>query len=207
MTWKSLDAWARQAFEPSTAATANSRIAHEPVIGEQVAHGPAKSWPRYRFRVGKLCAILEITASYFVMFDRPVNYNFVVFASPGEGRSFFEGAASREALDRRMQEELQAERVELARNRAVKQAYWAATPTDHADIGVLGDALIEAGLSENPTHAQVEAFFNCLPMELFSQALSWGFSDTVVRDDVFEFLGTEREQVMRALSTVPANGG
>lgn len=99
----------------------------------------------------------------------------------------------------RMKQE-ERDRREAARLDAVRQAYWDNTDKAGADLHVLSDALTATGISANPTIQQQRILFMMLPASVFGQGVSWGFSDTEVREQVHAFVAENRDAVAKAVS-------
>lgn len=85
-----------------------------------------------------------------------------------------------------------------ARQAATCAAYWQATPEDSGDFANIADALQDV-LDISPTRDQVRLALGLLPEELFGQGIAWGFNDSVVRDDIYEFFEKHRGAVRSAL--------
>lgn len=92
-----------------------------------------------------------------------------------------------------------AGRVEAARMQAVRDAYWNATPPDHHDQACLHDAIVCSDLSNEPTNEMVKALFMMLPDDIIRSAISWGFSDTEVRERVYAFINENSTKVRSSL--------
>jgi hypothetical protein len=58
---------------------------------------------------------------------------------------------------------------------------------------------IFAELDEGPTDEQVKALFMILPKHIIGEGISWGFNDTVVGDNTYEFVQDNEEEVRKAL--------
>ena len=46
---------------------------------------------------------------------------------------------------------------------------------------------------------QIKAFFMMLPADIIGSALSWGFSDTEVRERTYEFVEQNKQAVLQAI--------
>lgn len=106
---------------------------------------------------------------------------------------------SEEATRQMKEREDEAARVEAARMQAVRDAYWKATPPDHHDLACLHDALVCSALSNEPTNEMVKALFMMLPNDIIGSAISWGFSDTEVRERVYAFINDTSTEVRSSL--------
>lgn len=52
---------------------------------------------------------------------------------------------------------------------------------------------------EVPTADQIKAFFMTLPADIIGSALSWGFSDTEVRERNYEFVEQNKQAVLAVI--------
>lgn len=106
---------------------------------------------------------------------------------------------SEEATRKMKEREDDATRVAAARMQAVRDAYWKATPPDHHDLECLHDALVCSALSNEPTNEMVKALFMMLPDDIMGSAISWGFSDTEVRERVYAFIKDNSTEVRSSI--------
>lgn len=89
---------------------------------------------------------------------------------------------------------------------AVCDAYFAHSEED--DFGRVHDALYEAVFQDfetGPTFEQIKVFVKLLPENIVGKAISWGFSDTEVGDEVFEFARDNKELVLEKLGLTVAS--
>lgn len=96
------------------------------------------------------------------------------------------------------------DRVENQRLKAVREAFWNNTSPDNSDFTQLHSVLVVSEIVKEPTEDQVKAFFMMLPAEIIGSALSWGFSDTVVREQTYEFVEENKQAILKALSATSA---
>lgn len=96
----------------------------------------------------------------------------------------------------RQQEE---NKVEDQRLNAVKEAFWGNTPQGHDDFDELYDVLVDSEIVKDPTPEQIKAFFMKLPADIIGSALSWGFSDTEVRESTYAFVQQNKQTVLEAV--------
>lgn len=92
-------------------------------------------------------------------------------------------------------------RTEEHRLKAVREAFWHNTPEGHHDLRQLHDLLLVSHISEEPTYDQIKSFFMMLPADIIGSALSWGFSDTEVRERTYEFVERNKHAVLAAINT------
>lgn len=90
-------------------------------------------------------------------------------------------------------------RVEEQRLNAVREAFWCNTPQEHHDLVQLHDVLAVLDILEEPTADQIKAFFMMLPADIIGSALSWGFSDTEVRERTYEFAEQNKQAILEAI--------
>ncbi len=107
------------------------------------------------------------------------------------------------AVQREQQRIQQAseERIENTRLDAVREAYWSHTPDVLRDLGSLYDALVDAGVND-PTPEQIKTVFMMLPADILGLAISWGFSDTEVGDQICQFVSVNKKSILDGI--VPA---
>lgn len=55
------------------------------------------------------------------------------------------------------------------------------------DLNAMHDVILEA-LGIEPTEQQILEYFNMLPDHIKGTAIAWGTSDTIFRDEMFEWL-------------------
>lgn len=87
-------------------------------------------------------------------------------------------------------------RAEEQRLNAVREAFWHNTPQGHHDLSQLHHVLVVSEIVEEPTADQIKAFFMTLPADIIGSALSWGFSDTEVRERTYEFAEQNKQAVL-----------
>lgn len=92
------------------------------------------------------------------------------------------------------------DRRDVVRLDAVRRAYWDNTDKADSDLHVFSDALSAAGIAASPTVQQQRILFMMLPASAFGQGVSWGFSDTEVREQVHIFVAENRDAVAKAVS-------
>lgn len=95
-------------------------------------------------------------------------------------------------------------RVEEDRLKAVREAFWNNTPEDY-DIGPLHDTLVTLGLAQEPTIDQLKRFFMMLPANIIGPAVSWGLTDTEVRDRIHEFAQENEENLRQVINNEQGN--
>lgn len=94
------------------------------------------------------------------------------------------------SLEEKQREELreQAARVKSdLRITAVREAYWNATAPEFSEFDSMFDTLNEF-YDKEVTIDHVRKLFNMIPGDLIGEGVKWGFSDSGVRDSVFEFV-------------------
>lgn len=106
-----------------------------------------------------------------------------------------------EKLERDRMRKEEERRMEEQRLMAVRVAFWENTPSDHNDRSTLHDALVIAEVLQDPTAEQVESFFMMLPPDIIGSALSWGLSDTEVRERTYAFAEENKQRILDALMT------
>lgn len=60
---------------------------------------------------------------------------------------------------------------------------------------VLYDAFVDELNIRCPTDNQIKKLFNIIPLKIINEALYWGFSDTVVREQIHLFIRENLELV------------
>ncbi|WP_323612642.1 hypothetical protein [Pectobacterium versatile] len=90
-------------------------------------------------------------------------------------------------------------RVEEQRLNAVREAFWRNTSEGHHDLRQLHDVLAALDILEEPTADQIKSFFMMLPADIIGSALSWGFSDTEVRERTYVFAEQNKQAVLAAI--------
>lgn len=96
----------------------------------------------------------------------------------------------------RMKQE-EKDRREASRLDALRKVYWDNTDKADSDLSPLVSAL--DGIVIDPTVEQQRILFMMLPAEVFGQGISWGFSDTEVRDQIYTFVEENRDVVEAAV--------
>ncbi|VVE52804.1 hypothetical protein [Pandoraea terrigena] len=87
---------------------------------------------------------------------------------------------------------------EAVRLDAVRKAYWDNTENPDSDLYPLVNALDD--IVTDSTVEQQRMLFMMLPADVFGMGLAWGFSDTEVRDRIYEFVAENRDAVTQAVS-------
>ena len=82
---------------------------------------------------------------------------------------------------------------------AVCEAYWTNSPSDSTSLQQLHDILVVTELSEEPTSEQVKALLLLLPAHIVGQGIAWGFEDTDVRDQIYEYVVANMAAVTAAI--------
>lgn len=143
-------------------------------------------------------------------------YHTIILGPSGQGKSVLLQAEARrlgityeELLQRLEPSEEQTEqqrmrreeedRAENQRLTAVREAFWHNTPEGHHDLSQLHDVLVVSDIVEEPTAAQIKAFFMMLPADIIGSALSWGFGDTEVRERTYEFVEQHKQAVLATI--------
>ncbi|MDT8924761.1 hypothetical protein RBE51_18365 [Pseudomonas taiwanensis] len=90
------------------------------------------------------------------------------------------------------------------RRQAVREAYWANTPSESSDLWPVSDAMSEVLGQDDVSSEQIKAVIMILPEKIFALAMVWGFSDTEVRDQVREFITVNQGQVISAIASAQA---
>jgi|GEM_PF-2276063 len=89
---------------------------------------------------------------------------------------------------------------ELARLDAMREVYWAATAVDDSlDDFDWSEVLAEHVGIELATPQQQKALFFMLPADIVGNGISWGFSDTEVRDSIWRFVEENKAEVAAAI--------
>lgn len=89
---------------------------------------------------------------------------------------------------------------EQNRLNAVLEAFWGATPEDHDDMGRMEELLIVTGVAERPTPKQLKAVFMMFPPNLIGNVICWDFSDTEVREKLYEFVEENKPAILAAIA-------
>jgi len=59
---------------------------------------------------------------------------------------------------------------------------------------------VVSDIVKEPQPEQIKAFFMTLPADIIGSALSYGFSDTEVRERTYEFVEQNKQAVIEAVS-------
>jgi len=109
---------------------------------------------------------------------------------------------SAEEKERARVREEEAELREGARLDALRQVLW---DTKDDDLeGILNDVLSVSGVREKPMPKHCKALFWLLPKHLIGLGVAWDFSDTEVREDIYQFVQENRASVEARLAEVDA---
>lgn len=98
---------------------------------------------------------------------------------------------SEAALDKLKDQELADEDQEDERITAVRNAFWNASPEGVATLEELLWTVMD-----KPTLAQQKNVFFMLPVHILGQGIAWGFSDSVVRDEILEYLQDNLDEII-----------
>lgn len=93
----------------------------------------------------------------------------------------------------------QAKSAEAARLAAVREAFWNASNPESQEFYPLSDALTNVFDCEDPTSEQIKALFCMLPADIIGAGIQFGFADSEVRDEIWEFVEENRPAVKTAL--------
>lgn len=145
------------------------------------------------------------------------SYHSLVIGTSGQGKSALLQAEARrlgityeellqrlEPSEEQKEQRMRQEKEDSAENQrltAVREAFWHNTPEGHHDLSQLHDVLVVSDIVEEPTAAQIKAFFMMLPADIIGSALSWGFGDTEVRERTYEFVEQNKQAVIEAVSS------
>ena len=135
------------------------------------------------------------------------NTHSLISAPSREGKSALQGTPLETATEQIARERVrdeQADAVQAERLAGVLERFWQLTPPGHADIDCLRRQLTAAEITGDPTDAQVKAFFMMLPADVIGSAISWGFSDTEVRERMYEFVDQYRNEIAEQLNGASA---
>lgn len=85
------------------------------------------------------------------------------------------------------------------REKAIKEAYWNNSDSDEFDS--LHDVLNLTGLNipEDKLNDAVKITFMSLPEHIFGSVVSWGVSDTVVRENIYKFVLENHKKLFKKL--------
>jgi len=95
----------------------------------------------------------------------------------------------------------EAKRVQRDRLHAVRHAYWDSTPPNAYEIWKLKQALMQTNVLIDPTMEQVKIFFLMVPASVLSDALKWGFNDSHVTTELYDYILTNKATIQEALAT------
>ena len=96
----------------------------------------------------------------------------------------------------RMQRDAE-EQLEEQRLQVVRQAIWDAWSDDVAAFSRIHDALVSTVMDDAPSVEQIKAIFMMLPATIIGGGISWGFTDSEVGDDIYQFI-EENEDAIKA---------
>jgi len=111
-----------------------------------------------------------------------------------------------EQKERMMVEQDRRKQADANRLKAVAEAYWAATSPDDSELDVLHDALLEVEGLESPSREQQRALFVMLPATIVGSGISWGFSDTEVRENIYAFVVENLDAVSERVRAAQETG-
>lgn len=154
--------------------------------------------------------------THFTMGSEVAAKNMLIPGTSGSGKSLIlEKEAKRRGIPNEdLVKELEptAEEIEVAqisedndrkaaekRLQAVREAFWSNTPEDDAVVDHLHDALVANELVAEPSPEQVKILFMMLPGKIIGSGLSWGFSDTEVRESIYAFVDENKQKVIDAI--------
>lgn len=85
------------------------------------------------------------------------------------------------------------------REKAIKEAYWNNSEPDEFDS--LHDILNETDLNipEDRFNDAIKIVFMKLPEHILGSVVSWGISDTAVRDEIYEFVLKNHQKLFKQL--------
>ncbi|OAD16452.1 hypothetical protein [Achromobacter insolitus] len=144
--------------------------------------------------------------------------HFMIIGSTGKGRSsLLQAEADRRGISyeelehcleptkeqkeqMRMREEAEQQEEEL-RLQAVRQAIWDAWSDDESAFSRIHDALVSTVMDDSPSQAQLKAVFMMLSATIIGKGISWGFDDTEVGDDIYQFIEENKEAVVAQLAS------
>jgi len=86
-----------------------------------------------------------------------------------------------------------------ARLQAIREAIWAHR-RDDLEFSALQDTLSTLGITDCPSDDQQKAFFDLLPDHIVGLVVSWGFSDTEVREAIFTYAEENLQDVAQAVA-------
>lgn len=82
------------------------------------------------------------------------------------------------------------------RLKAVRDAYW--ENSDESDFSGLHDVIVDT-LDIDPTQSQMKAVFDKLPARIIGSIVCCGMRDTVIRDEIYEFIENNEQTIRNAL--------
>ncbi len=77
---------------------------------------------------------------------------------------------------------------------AVRDAYWNATDSESYEFNSMADALSEA-FNKEASIAMIRKLFYMLPYNVLGEGIKWGFSDSVVRDSIYDFVRKNKSKI------------
>lgn len=85
------------------------------------------------------------------------------------------------------------------RFKAVKEAYWAGTEYKKGEFDNIYMSC-ENYLDIEPSYEQVKIIYDNLPDDIIGRGIEWGFHDSVVRDDIGEYIEKNAENLKYLLT-------
>lgn len=105
---------------------------------------------------------------------------------------------TKEELERRRNETEESRVKDAKRLQAVRDAYWSATDADSNEFSSMHDACTQF-LGRELSHDQLKRVFDYLPGEIIGSGIKWGFDDTVVRDNIYEYIRDNAEAIIKCI--------
>ncbi|WP_340601088.1 hypothetical protein [Acinetobacter sp. HZNU-JH01] len=142
--------------------------------------------------------------------------SFIVLGTPRKGKSIgeefaknnpnivFVDVSEEERAARKEQSKLKEE-AEKNRLLAVKESYWLHSKDDEGTMDFLKYLLLatfDFGETE-PTHEQLKALFMYFDDYIIGNIISWGITDTEVRQSIYEYIDERKIELESAI--YPAN--
>lgn len=146
------------------------------------------------------------------MNNQKIQHHIFIYGQSGKGTStFFNSQPLTPEEENLKQVKLEARNMELKKKReieeqqlqAVKDAYWKKAleiDPNLYEFCSIYDSLVEYLNIDEPTDEQLKIVFNMLDRHTIGQGISWGFSDTEVRDNIYVFIKDNVSKIQEKLN-------
>ena len=82
----------------------------------------------------------------------------------------------------------------------LKTVYWDSLDNKSYELSRIHDCTIDIFMLDGLSDEQLKSIFFLLPREIFGNAIQWGFSDTVVGDNIYEWLSKNKQDILKIIA-------